>query len=156
MKAECLIAFRFYKEIKFIMPYQQFKDGFYLIKRRSEKYQVIDHYGVLDIGNTMRHRQLNGTKPVVIHQVLPNIRIDWLETTGSWEVEGLVNPIFNNEVRERIKEAFTNPQYDLFANNCEQVARYIIEGTKYSTQLRNVGLVVGGVALFALLSADWE
>jgi hypothetical protein len=57
---------------------------------------------------------------------------------------------------ERVSVAFGDPNYNLFANNCEQFARFISVGEKTSTQLWAVGL--GGAFVFALwlLSRDGD
>ena len=59
------------------MPYQSFPDGLYLAKQKSNiKPDLIDHYGVIDIGNILRHPQGNPYMPIVIHQAIPAIRVD--------------------------------------------------------------------------------
>ncbi len=135
------------------MPYQNFNDGLYLIKQPSNK-GGIEHYGVLDVGNTIRHPQVSGLHPIVIHQIPPRARMSWFKDTGTWNVIGKVDLKFQNQAIERIKVALKTPDYDLFSNNCEQFARFITEGEKYSTQLR----WAGGIALIlvAITIFDWN
>lgn len=126
------------------MPYQNLDDGLYLIEQPSEKNGIpITHYGVLDVGNLLRHPAIDGTHPIVIHQTPPSIRADFLGNTGSWSVKGKVDDIAG--AIERIKEAIKNPNYDLFGNNCEHFARFVAFGQKHSTQI-----FWGGAAVVAL------
>lgn len=135
------------------MPYQNLNDGLYLIKQPSHKVGI-EHYGILDVGNTIQHPQANVLHPIVIHQIPPRIRMDWLKDTGNWNIVGEVKPEFLGQAIGRIKVAFKDPNYDLFCNNCEQFARFIVQGEKYSTQLR----WVGGIALIlvAITIFDWD
>ncbi len=137
------------------MPYQGFPDGLYLVKQKSNiKPNLIDHYGVIDIGNTLSHPQGNPYMSIVIHQAIPAIRVDWLSsTTGTWDVMGKVldDQILN--AKKRIHEALRNPLYDLFGNNCEHFARYVTTGLKESKQLQNA---VAVVALGSLLISLWN
>jgi mannitol-1-phosphate/altronate dehydrogenase len=52
----------------------------------------------------------------------------------------------------RLEAAQTRQVYDLLFSNCEQFARFVIEGESYSTQARKVmliaGLMVGGYFAF--------
>jgi hypothetical protein len=57
---------------------------------------------------------------------------------------------------ERVSIAFSDPNYDLFANNCEQFARFISVGQKTSTQLWAVGLGSAFVLALLLLSRDGD
>ncbi len=120
------------------MPYQNLEDGLYLLKQPSQK-GGIEHYGVLDIGNVLRFPGVSTIRPIVIHQTPPQVRPDLLENTGQWQILGQVTPEHLNAAIERCYMALNDPHYDLFENNCEQFARYIIEGQKYSTQLIGFG-----------------
>ena len=116
------------------MPYQNYPDGLYLLKQPSEKNGIaIDHYGIIDIGNVLDHPQLDGSHPVVIHQTPPNIRINWLKDTGHWNILGKVVDV--PSAKMRLREAFTNPRYDLFGNNCEHFARFVAMNQHSSGQL---------------------
>ena len=129
------------------MPYQGLSDGLYLAAQPAEKSGVrIEHYSVLDIGNTLQHSQADGSHPIVIHQTPPHIRADWLANTGRWNVMGRVTDVPG--ATRRLNEAFTNPQYELFGNNCEHFARFVTEGTRRSDQIFLAG--VGAVAVGAL------
>ena len=123
------------------MPHYNLNDGLYLIMRRCEQ-KGVDHYGILDIGNRLRLPNVAAARPVVLHQTPPRIRFDWLE--GEWKVLGKIT---NEEMaRGRGQIALRDPQYKLFGNNCEDVARFIATGRKESTQV-----VIGVAACLALV-----
>jgi len=135
------------------MPYGNIDDGLYLIKQKSRiKPNLIEHYGILDIGNILNHPQNQIKEPLIIHQAYPTIRIDWLAHTGKWKIEGKVKNEFLNDAIDRIQKAVEDPYYNLFGNNCEHFARYVTSGKKESKQLQ----VVGGIALTAILILLWK
>lgn len=136
------------------MPYQGFEDGLYLAKQKSQiKPELINHYGVIDIGNILNHPQARPDMPMVIHQALPSIRIDWLANTGTWHIIGKVDDSDLANAIARIQKAIKNPNYDLFGNNCEQFARYVTTGRKESKQLQTaVGI---GLSLAAIVILVW-
>lgn len=127
------------------MPYEDLNDGLYLVSQPAEKNGVrIEHYGIVDIGNTLQHPEANGTHPVVIHQTPPHIRADWLANTGRWSVLGRVTDVAG--AMQRLRAALANPQYELFGNNCEHFARFVAQGERYSNQIfwAGVGIVAAG------------
>lgn len=126
------------------MSYQQYSDGLYLLKQKSEA-KGVDHYGILDIGNRINHPQVDRRHPVVVHQTPPSIQIDWLQDTGVWSVLGRITD--EGYAIQRMMAAFENPIYDLFGHNCEHFARYVATGTKESRQLQAVGVIAGLVVL---------
>jgi hypothetical protein len=128
------------------MPYQGYPDGLYLVKQKSAE-KGVEHYGVLDIGNRIGHPGVIGVMPVVLHQVPPTLRLDWVHLTGNWVVLGRVTD--ESMARERIRAAAAQPNYDLFGNNCEHFARYVATGRRESTQLQAVG-IFAGLALLAI------
>lgn len=129
------------------MPYQNLEDGLYIIEQPAEKNGIrITHFGILDVGNVLRHPNIDGSHPIVVHQTPPNIRADFLGNTGSWNIRGKIEDIAG--AIERIKEAAKNPSYDLFGNNCEHFARFIAQGERYSSQVFWGGATV--IALSAL------
>lgn len=126
------------------MPYQGYANGFYLVKQQSQKKVIIDHYGIIDIGNTLLHPDVDGINPVIIQQIPPKITISWLHQTGSWEILGVITD--HSMATARIRKAAENPEYDLFGHNCEHFARYVATGKSESTQLQ-AATVIGLVAL---------
>lgn len=126
------------------MPYLQYKDGLYLLKQKSQT-KGVDHYGIMDVGNSLGLPQVNGLHPVVVHQTPPSVTLNWLQETGSWEVLGKITDEAN--AIDRMKNSLANPAYDLFGHNCEHFARYVATGKRESTQLQAVGFVAGLVAL---------
>jgi len=136
------------------MSYQGFPDGLYLAKQKSRvKPELIEHYGVIDVGNILNHPQGNLNMPIVIHQAIPFIRIDWLSNTGRWKIIGKVKDNELKNAKKRIRKAIKNPKYDLFGNNCEHFARYVTTGIKESRQLQGAA---GVVALGVLLYLTWN
>ncbi|MEK6551022.1 MAG: hypothetical protein AABZ50_05210 [Pseudomonadota bacterium] len=128
------------------MPYQDLEDGLYLISQPAEKNGVrIEHFGILDIGNTLQHPKVNGEHPVVVHQTPPHVRADWLGNTGNWSVLGRITDAAG--AMQRLKAAFANPHYDLFGNNCEHFARFVAHGERRSNQIfwGGVGIIAAGV-----------
>jgi hypothetical protein len=107
----------------------------FLLKRSSGKYPLIDHYGVLVTGDFVRDLGINTSAPVIIHQTYPTVRVDWADSSGNWDMMGEVLPPHVPFAIERVSMALSNPNYDLFANNCEQFARFVTTGQKTSTQL---------------------
>ena len=126
------------------MPHQNLDDGFYLLRQKSEA-KGVDHYGILDVGNRMRHPQVNSPQPVVIHQRPPRIRMDWLQNTGQWTVLGRITD--EADAIQRLHSAAENPSYNLFGHNCEHFARYVATGKRESTQVQAGVLIAGLVAL---------
>jgi len=129
------------------MPYQQFSDGLYLLKRPSLAKGLV-HYGLMDVGNRIAHPEvLFPNQPVVIHQTPPQIKMEWLQDTGTWDVHAQVAPEHEGAAIARLKEALKRPDYDLFGNNCEHFARYVVTGERISTQVRAAAFVASLAAL---------
>jgi hypothetical protein len=131
------------------MPFKDLPDGLFLVRQRSTT-KLVDHYGILDVGNRTQHPQVwPGSQPTVVHQYPAGLRIDWLQHTGAWDVLGQV---FDEPyARERLRLAASNAKYDLFGNNCEHFARFVTTGKKESTQVQ-AGLFVAGLVALAMLS----
>lgn len=135
------------------MPHKNYPDTLYLIKQPSSKFGVT-HYGILDIGNVLNLENYQIDHPIVIHQTPPEIRLDWLQDTGRWEVEGWVERSHLPHAIQRVQIAIQNKDYQFFSNNCEQFARFIVEGAAYSTQLQAVGVILALVTLPILFSDE--
>jgi hypothetical protein len=116
--------------------------GLHLIRQKTGKFGV-DHYAILDSGDILHIEGRQFGHPIIIHQSPPQIQMDYFNSSGNWEVIGTVRNEFLDEAIVRINHALLFSDYNLFSNNCEQFARYIAEGKRYSTQLR------AGVALTA-------
>lgn len=129
------------------MPDRRLESGLYLIKQKSEvKNIVVDHYGILDIGN--RLKLANAWQPIVIHQTPPRIRTDWLANTGNWAVLGRIAD--EQFAINRINKALENDTYDLFGNNCEHFALYVAHGKRESTQIQGIVFTIGLILLLLL------
>jgi hypothetical protein len=128
------------------VPFQNYNDGLYLVKQRSQNKPGIEHYGILDIGNRLGHPKADGINPTVVHQTPPQLRVDWLAGTGNWEVLGKITD--EQMARQRVKQAANQPHYDLFGHNCEQFARFIATGKHESTQFQSAAVI--GLAALAI------
>jgi hypothetical protein len=124
-----------------------------MIQKTQMKGVLVDHYGILDIGNRMSLPHA-GWQPLVIHQTPPQIRLDRLADTGEWKVLGKITD--EADAISRINKAIGNSAYDLFGNNCEHFARYVATGRRESTQLQSLGLVAGLLAIVAILTMSGE
>ena len=116
-----------------VIPFREF-DGVFLMKKQSTKLPGAEHYGVLISGEPLRFLGLHGCPPVVIHRT-SEMKTDWAETTGSWQVIEQVRPDQTQPAVARARAVFNDPNYYLLTNNCEHTARYIISGQKLSTQV---------------------
>ena len=124
------------------MSYQGFEDGLYLAKQSSEKLSsVIQHFGIIDVGNRFNHQQANGSHPIVYHKTLEGIQINWLQDTGLWDIIEKITD--EKKANQMLLKALENPDYDLFSNNCEHFANMIAKGKKESKQLQAVGWIAG-------------
>lgn len=126
------------------MPYQNLGDGLYLIKQKSVS-KGVDHFGILDVGNTIRHPRVQLLQPIVIHQRPPIIQMQYLQETGVWENLGRI--VDEADAIGRIREALKNPTYNLFGNNCEHFARHVATGKRESHQVQAVVVIAGLLAL---------
>ena len=130
------------------MPYEHLDDGLYLLKQKSAE-KGVDHYGILDVGNRLRHPEVVAqVQPVVVHQRPPRIQLDWLQNTGQWQVLGKITDEADAIVR--MMAAAKNPKYDLFGHNCEHFARYVATGRHESTQIQ-AAVVLAGLAAIAFM-----
>ncbi len=135
------------------MPHHIRRPGLYLLIQKTQmKGVLVDHYGILDVGN--RLNLPNGRRPVVIHQTPPQIRLDHLEDTGDWKELGRITD--EPDAISRINKAVENSAYDLFGNNCEHFARYVATGRRESTQLQAMGLFAGMLAVIIFLAMSGE
>ncbi len=136
------------------MPHNIRKAGLYLLMQKTQmKGVLVDHYGILDVGNRMNLPNTDG-KRIVIHQAPPEIRLDRLEDTGDWKVLGKITD--ETHAISRINKATENSAYDLFGNNCEHFARFVATGRRESTQLQAMGLVAGLLAVVVILAMSGE
>ncbi len=131
------------------MPHHIRRPGLYLLAQKTQiKGVLVDHYGILDVGNRLKLPNVDW-HPIVIHQTPPQIRRDRLEDTGDWKVLGMITD--ESDAISRINKAVENSAYDLFGNNCEHFARYVATGRRESTQLQVFALFAGLIALTILL-----
>lgn len=125
--------------------------GLYLAKRRSPE-KLVDHYGIIDIGNRALHPNVSPTYPAVYHINAAGLHWDYLANAGDgWQLLGRIGDEDEDAAIERIGQATSNPRYDLLQNNCEQFARWVAFGTKTSGQLQLAGLLlVVGLTVWAM------
>lgn len=125
------------------MPYAGLADALYLVQQPSAS-KGVDHYGILDVGNRIRHQDVDGRQPVVIHQTPPSLTLNWLQDTGAWKVLGRITD--ERDAIDRMNKAWETPNYNLFGNNCEHFARYVATGVRESKQVQS-GVFIAGLAL---------
>jgi hypothetical protein len=127
------------------MPYQHLNDALYLVKQCSGS-KVVDHFGILDVGDRMGLHHGLYLEPVVIHLLHPSIHIDLIREFGRCEIISRISD--EAGARRRFHLARKNPTYDAIFNNCEHFAIFIATGRRQSPQLQ--GFVIGvGLAVVA-------
>lgn len=131
------------------IPFQDMPGGLYLIKRPSS-YPMIEHYGVLIVGRALRSFGYDSKDPIILHLVDRGVKADWAVFTGAWDIVGQVPRESEALAVNRFSQALQNSDYNLFTNNCEQFARFVTEGQKYSSQVA-AAVVIGltGLAVWA-------
>jgi hypothetical protein len=136
------------------MPQYGLCNGLYRIKRKSRvKGVLVNHYGILDIGNCL-YLPAIGNSSVVIHQTPLPIRTDWLAHTGEWDLMGRI--IDERHAMEKINKTLENDMYDLFVNNCQHFARYVATGARESTQIHAAAFIVGLLVILVVLAKSGE
>jgi hypothetical protein len=116
-----------------VVPFREVGDGIFLVKKQSTKIPLAEHYGVLVTGTPLGEFGIPSNAPVIIHRT-PDIRAEWAEETGAWEMVEQVPPHQTQFAVARALEEFERPNYYPLTNNCEHTARYITSGEKTSTQ----------------------
>ena len=131
------------------------REGAYLIKKFTT-YKVAEHYAVLVVGKYLRDLGYDERYPLVFHLTDKGLEINWFDQFSDWQY--VPASITQNDLSKiiRFKIALSNTNYNLFSNNCEQFARYVVEGYKQSTQLQNaVGFTLLASVGVAIL-ANWN
>lgn len=132
------------------MSYQEFENGLYLASRATNKYGgLAQHFAVIDVGDVLGYSHFRQDYPVVYHLVYPQLETEPL--SGEWHILGKAEDLF--QAKQRFLYALNNPQYDFLNNNCEQFARYVVSGKRYSGQLIGVGVVLTAALVIAIGSA---
>lgn len=121
--------------------------GLYLLRQPSRD-KGVDHYAVLDVGNILNISGASSSRPFLIHQTPPSIRIDDFHQSGQWWLMGKVQDEIGAAFR--LRAALENSEYDLFGNNCEHFARFVTTGVRESSQLQSAVSLVGVVALLCI------
>jgi hypothetical protein len=131
------------------VPFSNLPDGLYLVKRPSQ-YPLIEHYGVLIVGQPLWSFGYFGGEPVMLHRTDIGVRADWAVNMGSWNNLGQVPPHLVPSAVARFSAALQENDYNLFTNNCEHFARFVTQGKKQSTRVNAVAVLsVAGLALWA-------
>jgi hypothetical protein len=129
--------------------------GLYLVKCAVEVKGklLVDHYGIVDVGNILGQLPPGDGRSIVVHQTSPEIKKDWFEP-GDWLNLGTITDI--EFAKQRFNEAIKNPKYDLFGNNCEHFARFISTGKRESLQIQNYTALgfVGVLVVAACISGN--
>lgn len=136
-----------------MMTTNELAPGLYLAKRRSPE-KMVDHYGIIDIGNRALRPNVSPTYPAVYHINAAGLHWDYLAHAGDgWQLLGRITD--EDAAVERIGQATANPRYDLLENNCEHFARWVAFGTKTSMQLQWAGfLLAAGLTVWAIAKSD--
>ncbi|MGZ5437169.1 MAG: hypothetical protein ACXWID_07895 [Pyrinomonadaceae bacterium] len=134
-----------------VVPFWQMSPGVFLVRKPSTKIPLADHYGVLVTGDSLMEFGLPSYDPLIIHRT-PDMKAEFAETTGVWEVLDQVPPEQTPYAAARALEEFAQPIWRPLDSNCEHTARYITHGEKKSTQVETV-ITVSLVSLLILLVA---
>ncbi|MCW7497657.1 hypothetical protein ND860_14035 [Leptospira levettii] len=128
--------------------------GLYLVKKPAEKFWgFVDHYAVMDVGNTSGLFSDVGQKPIVIEKMEGKGNV-FGYLSGEWTILGKVRDHQVFYATLRLIQALHDPTYNLFGNNCEQFARFIAEGRKTSEQVNSLGAFALFFGAVLLLSQD--
>jgi hypothetical protein len=120
--------------------------GLHLVTQEGAK--AFTHFGVLDIGNNLWLSLPVEMQPiVVVHLTPPQLRYDYFNPADRWQIIKSLPFEQFAEARERFERARMNPIYHELRNNCEQFARFVIEGESYSVQLQKVAFGALAVAV---------
>lgn len=135
------------------MTMDELPRGLYLAKRRSPE-KLVDHYGIIDIGNRALHPNVSPAYPAVYHINAAGLHWDYLaHAGGGWQLIGRI--VDEAAAIDRIGQATANPRYDLLQNNCEQFARWVAFGTKTSVQLQWAGFFLAvGLTAWVIARSD--
>lgn len=132
----------------------ELKNGLYLVKRPAEKYwRLVDHYAVIDAGNTSGLFSGFGQRPILIEKIEGKGNV-FSYMSGEWTILGKVRDHQVFYATLRLIQALHDPTYNLFGNNCEQFARFIAEGKKTSKQVNSLGAIALFFGAVLLLSQD--
>lgn len=136
------------------MIQNQLPKGVYLAIRPAEKMGgLIDHYGVVEIGNVLGLVEYDVRYPIVYEKnVGEGLVANYADSR--WKIVSKVDDQFLNQVRTRLNLSSQNPRYDLFGNNCEHFARFVVEGKSYSGQLQTAGVIAGVIGIIWLVNRD--
>lgn len=128
--------------------------GLYLVKKPAEKFLgLVDHYAVIDVGNSLRLFPKTEKGPVVIEKIDgKGIVVGYI--LDNWTIIGKVSDHYLFPASFRLVQALKDPTYDLFGNNCEHFARFIAEGKKESIQVKSFGALALIFGVVLLLSQD--
>ena len=128
------------------------QSGIYLAKKPAEKFGgLIEHYGIIEVGNILNLVAADLNTLVVYHQTAEKgFTYEYISSPSPWTIIGRVRNENLMDARSRLINASTEPNYDLWGNNCEHFARYVASGEKTSSQLNGCLAVTGLVAIIWL------
>ncbi|XDD45585.1 hypothetical protein AB3N60_12820 [Leptospira sp. WS39.C2] len=128
--------------------------GLYLVKKPAEKFLgLVDHYAVIDAGNTSGLFSNFGQGPILIEKIVGKGNV-YRYMSGDWTILGKVKDHHIFAATLRLAQALNDPSYDLLGNNCEHFARFIAEGRKTSKQVNSFGAIALFFGAVLLLSRD--
>lgn len=110
----------------------------YLIKRPMAKLGL-DHYAALIVKDYAYGRR----ESFLIEKTPEGIMHGPFNNNTGWQTVSKADEQAQTHLIERLQSVVANAPYDVLVDNCEQFARYIVEGAAYSTQARAAGLLAG-------------
>lgn len=125
------------------MPLQVLRPGIAIVVRRD---LGKDHYGLLDVGGQLGYP--TGVYAAVFDLSPLKVRFRPFVAT-EWQIIGWTHDV--HAARTRFTEACADSTYRLFDNNCEHFARYVVSGTRESTQVKSLLAVACVIGLIMLL-----
>jgi hypothetical protein len=121
-----------------LIPIQELTPGLYWIAQKSPS-KGVEHHAILDVGNRMRHWDIDPRCPVILHQTPPSVRRDPFVGTGTWKI--IMKIADEPQAVARLIAACSNPIYNATSNNCEHFARYVATGKRESRQVQGAGFI---------------
>ena len=131
------------------MPFQGLPDGLYCLKRPSTMNALVDHFGILDVGNRIAHPHVNQGHPILIEMTPPRLKASYFQGPEIWTNLGLIRD--ETQAIHQVRILSKNPDYHWFENNCEHFARGVATGRRESKQIQG-GVIAAGLATLVLMA----
>lgn len=130
----------------------QFGEGIHLVKRRAVASKAAEHYGFAVVGDPVKYFSSPSSGSIVIHKTNIGIHPDPFDPFLWEKVKTLDGNVLAAVARAHHSY---RDAYNLFFDNCEHFARFVVTGIKESTQIQNLaGLGLIGFGIWAMWRAD--